>query len=161
MDRESYIADKRQRAYDAFLGGLGCTQAVLSAFSEELGCDRALLYKIGSGFGGGMARQREVCGTVSAITLAVGFLKSDGTGSKADKDAVYATVRALCEKFKEKNGSIVCRELLAGVKVTGGSTSEARTETYYKKRPCPVYCADAAEIVAAWIYDEGLTCEQK
>lgn len=161
MDKQTYIDSKRQLAYDGFLDGHGCAQSVLQAFAEETGLDTALLYKLGSGLGGGLARQREVCGTVTALTLLVGLFSSDGSGSKTDKDAVYARVRALCDKFREKNGSIVCRELLAGVKVPLGVTSEERTREYYKKRPCPQYCADAAGIVAQWIYDEGLTCNKK
>ena len=142
MDKETYIEQKRQQAAAAFVEGKNCCQAVLTAFAEEVKLDPTLLMQLGCGFGGGVARQRE------------GLLSSSGETDKADKDAVYARVRTLCDAFKEKNGSIVCRELLAGVPVTTGGTSEARTETYYKKRPCKEYCADAAELIARRLTNE-------
>ena len=134
MDKETYIEQKRQQAAAAFVEGKNCCQAVLTAFAEEVKLD--------------------VCGTVSAMSMLEGLLSSSGETDKADKDAVYARVRTLCDAFKEKNGSIVCRELLAGVPVTTGGTSEARTEIYYKKRPCKEYCADAAELIARRLTNE-------
>ena len=154
MDKETYIEQKRQQAAAAFVEGKNCCQAVLTAFAEGVKLDPTLLMQLGCGFGGGVARQREVCGTVSAMSMLEGLLSSSGETDKADKDAVYARVRTLCDAFKEKNGSIVCRELLAGVPVTTGGTSEARTETYYKKRPCKEYCADAAELIARRLTNE-------
>ena len=46
-------------------------------------------------------------------------------------------------KFREENGSIICRELLGLEEKTSDPSPEKRTETYYKKRPCAelVYCA--------------------
>lgn len=152
MDRESYIAEKSERARAAFTEGRNCCQAVLTAFAEELGLERDFLMRLGSGFGGGMGRLREVCGTVTALAMAESLLEGAADGNKADKDAVYAGVRGLAERFKQENGSIVCRELLAGVPVTAGGDSEARTEAYYKKRPCKEYCACAAGILAEKLY---------
>lgn len=146
-----YIEKKRAAAKEGFLSGLGCCQAVLCAFKDELGLNETTLVKIGSGFGGGIARQREVCGTVSGLTIAAGLLTSSGARGKDDRDSVYAVVRALCDKFKAKNGSIVCRELLKGIPVTTGTESEPRDKDYYKRRPCPELCGDAAAILAEYI----------
>ena len=48
------------RAY--FLQGYGCAQSVLLAFSDLTGMDEQTSARLGSSFGGGMGRLREVCG---------------------------------------------------------------------------------------------------
>ncbi len=113
-----------------FKSGLNCAQAVIGAFAEDFGLDASLAAKISCGLGGGVGRQREVCGTVTGASLVLGLKFGE------DKAVVYPYVAKFCERFKAECGSIVCRELLAGVKTTPGTTPEARTEEYYKKRPC-------------------------
>jgi hypothetical protein len=73
---------------------------------------------------------------------------------KAAKDAHYALIQRLAEKFREQNGSIICRELL-GLEGKGvdSPVSEARTGEYYKKRPCAELVALAAGIVEAELFD--------
>ena len=49
--------------------------------------------------------------------------------------------------FKDENGSYICRELLAGINTDTNPMPEARTESYYKKRPCAELAACAADIL--------------
>ena len=99
-----------------------------------------------------MARMREVCGTVNGMFLAAGLiLGSDDTADRAAKSELYRRLQGLAERFRARNGSIVCRELLAGIQTTPGGVPEARTDTYYKKRPCAELCADAAEILEEFL----------
>lgn len=144
-DKELSPEEKAAAAERNFLSGCNCCQSVLLAFADELGQDADTLMRLGSPFGGGIGRLRETCGTVTGMLMVYGWLR--GYTDQADKPAHYERVRALVKEFTEKNGSIVCRELLAGVKTTKGGTPEARTPEYYKKRPCGRYCADAARIV--------------
>ena len=53
-----------------FLNGYNCAQAVLLAFSDLTKLDPDTARRIASGFGGGMARMREVCGAVSGMFMA-------------------------------------------------------------------------------------------
>ena len=53
-----------------------------------------------------------------------------------DKNAVYPAVQDFIAKFKVECGSVVCRELLAGIGATTGGAAEERTKEYYRKRPC-------------------------
>ena len=50
----------------------------------------------------------------------------------------YKAVQKLAEKFKEQTGSLICRELLRGYvkNISSEPMPEARTDEYYKKRPC-------------------------
>ena len=130
-------------AKSLFEKGYNCAQAVFGAFAEDLGMDFDTAVKISSPFGGGMGRLREVCGTVSGMNMVLGmkYGYSDPTVTQ-EKTALYKEVQLLANKFKEDNGSIICRELL-GVDGAQSPVPSARTDRYYKKRPCPemVFCA--------------------
>ena len=141
-----------ERARELFLQGYNCSQAVVCAFEDVTGLDRDTAARLASSFGGGLARMREVCGTVSGAALVLGLVRgySDPKDYEAKK-AHYALVQEFARRFRERNGSIVCRELLKGVQVTGGTVPEARTEAYYQKRPCPALAFTAAEILEAML----------
>ena len=146
------IMTKREQAMQNFKNGYNCAQAVLLAFSDELEIDEKTLALISSSFGGGMGRLREVCGAVSGMFMVAGLLYGGNTTeSRQEKTAHYARIQMLAAQFREKNGSYLCRELLAGVPVTSGAAPEARTAEYYKTRPCKHLCGDAAELLEQYI----------
>ena len=124
---------KGQLAKFYFEQGCNCSQAVVLAFKEEIGLSEDVLKKLSIGLGGGVARQRLVCGAVSGMTMVLSYMLSDGN----DKLAIYKIVQDACEEFKREVGSLICAELLDGVasKDTSPIPSE-RTKEYYKKRPC-------------------------
>lgn len=143
---------RSEAAEQNFKNGCNCTQAVLLAFSDLTGLDEATAMKLASSFGGGMGRLREVCGTVTGMFMVAGLLYgSEDIPSHEDKRAHYARIQALAARFREENGSIICRELLAGVTGDSSPNPEVRTPAYYKKRPCPRLCADAVEILEQYI----------
>ena len=119
-----------EKAEALFMSGMNCSQAVFGAFAEDFGMDASTAAKVACGLGGGVGRLREVCGTVTGASLVLGLKYG------ADKVVVYPHVQDFCARFKAECGSIVCRELLAGVPATTGGAPEARTAEYYKKRPC-------------------------
>lgn len=143
------VEDRERRARELFSAGYNCCQAVAMTFADVIGLSEEEIARLASGFGGGMGRMREVCGTVSAMTMVAGALipASDVT-DKAAKTANYALVQEMADEFKKKNGSIICRELLGLSKPEGTPVPSERTPEYYKKRPCGELCALAAGIVA-------------
>ncbi len=144
--------EKSELAKGLFKEGYNCAQAVAVAFAEELGMDKQTIAKMMSSFGGGLGRQREVCGAVSGMCFVIGALQgyNDPKG-QAEKMQHYQTVRDMCAEFKAECGSIICRELLEGVQVTSGGVPEERTTEYYKKRPCAEYVALAGKIAEKYI----------
>ena len=128
-----------ERAYELFLSGCNCAQAVLLAFAPD------------AGFGGGIGGMREVCGAVSGMLMAAGLLYGYTPGDRAGKSEHYARVRELSERYREENGSIICRELLGLAGQTAGQQPSERTAEYYKKRPCPELCRMAASILDDYI----------
>ena len=132
-----------------FKEGYNWSQAVFAAFGEQVGLPRQTALQLASGFGGGIGRMREVCGAFSGAVMALGALY--GSDDPAHKTAVYAMVQELAAKFKAETGSLICRELLGLDKPEGSPVASPRTETYYKKRPCPELCRVAADIMAEYI----------
>lgn len=142
------MGEKAQKAKDLFEQGYNCSQAVFGAFAEDLGIDFDVALKLSSSFGGGMGRMREVCGAVSGMLMVAGikygYTSPSDDISKADH---YRLVQELANKFKEKNGSIICRELLNLRVKTDSPEPSQRTTEYYKTRSCADFVYDAAEII--------------
>ena len=146
------MSERSEKAKELFKQGYNCSQSVLGVFCEELGMDFETAMKISSSFGGGMGRMREVCGTVSGMFMAAGLMfgPSDNENPSA-KGEHYKRIQELAARFREMNGSIICRELLQGVETSTSPTPSERTETYYKKRPCIDLVGDAVEIFEKYL----------
>lgn len=143
------VEEREQMARDYFAAGYNCCQSVAMTFKDVIGLDESHVARLASGFGGGMGRMREVCGTVSGMVMVAGALRpADNVADKAAKTANYALVQEFASEFKEKCGSIICRELLGLDRPEGTPVPSDRTPDYYKKRPCGELCALAAGIVA-------------
>ena len=145
-----------EKARTLFKQGYNCSQAVLLAFSDVTGLDDRTALMLSSSFGGGMGRLREVCGAVSGMFMVIGILCGyDDPADHAGKSAHYARLQQLAAQFREKNGSIICRDLLGLGSGADHPVPEQRTEAYYKKRPCADMVADAAEITEQYLREIG------
>jgi len=142
----------RERAMELFKEGYNCSQSVFAAFCEECGMDFETALKISSSFSGGMGRLREVCGAVSGMFMVVGmkYGYSDPKDSLS-KAEHYKRIQELAEQFKEKNHSLICRDILGLSTQSESYIPEERTAEYYKKRPCAELVGDAAEIMYGYI----------
>ena len=94
---------------------------------------------------------REVCGAFSGMLL-VNSMET-GSADASDREAKaanYESVQKLAARFKEENGSLICRELLGLTKKQESeetSTPAERNQAYYQKRPCAEIVKSAAEIL--------------
>lgn len=141
-----------ERAEALFMEGYNCAQAVVIAFEDLHGLDRQTAAKLASSFGGGMARLREVCGSVSGMFLVAGLLYGyDDPKAKEEKAEHYARIQKLAADFQAEHGSIVCRKLLGLTEKKQEPVPEERTAEYYKKRPCKKIIGRAAEILEEYI----------
>lgn len=154
--------NRREIAIDYFKQGYNCSQAVLLAFQDLTGLTVEQSALIASSFGGGMGKLRHVCGAVSGMLMALGLIRGYSDPKDANAKAEhYRNVQILAEKFKSQNGSIICRELLSGnfigkepvsdSELSSSTPPAARTDEYYKKRPCGELVGDAAEILEAYL----------
>ena len=138
------------KAAELFYKGYNCTQAVAVAFCDVTGLDEKMTAKMVSGFGGGVGRLREVCGAVSGMVFVLSCLYGyDVTDAEGFKKELYKKVQTLAGSFKEKCGSIVCREILKNPPSDPNPTE--RTAEYYKTRPCALMVKTAAELLDEFI----------
>ena len=146
------MGERGERAYTLFLEGYNCSQAVVAAFSDELGIPLETAVRLASPFGGGMGRLREVCGAFSGMMVVFGLLYGyDEPGHHEKKTALYKDVQALAAKFRKKNGALVCREILGLRAGASDPTPEVRTPEYYRTRPCPRIAAAAADLLQEYL----------
>lgn len=139
--------DRVEYAVARFKEGFSCSQALLSAFGDRFGLDRELALKVAGAFGGGMGRMGETCGAVTGAFMVIG-LTSAKTRAEDEpaKEKTYSLVKEFVDRFKSRNGSIVCRELL------GYDMSTPRGFAIVKAKNlvttvCPKLVQDAAEII--------------
>ena len=156
IDIEERVA-KAKRLFKE--NGYNCCQAVVLAYNDIFDIDDMTAAALSSGFGGGMGRMREVCGSVSGMVILAGMLKpACDPSDKVARTGNYALVQNVAEQFRSINGSIICKDLL-GVRQGMPATSDNvhgipespvpsdRTQEYYKKRPCEELVGISARII--------------
>lgn len=152
IDIEERVAKARKLFKEK---GYNCCQAVVLAYNDIFGLDDVTAASVASGFGGGMGRMREVCGSVSGMVILAGFISpATDPGIKTARTANYALVQEVAEEFRKINGSILCKELLGLVPMGSGTMTPKespepsdRTSEYYKKRPCEELVGISARII--------------
>ena len=148
--------DHSIKAAELFLADYNCAQAVMVAFCDVTGLEEKAAAKMASAFGGGMGRMREVCGAVSGMFMVLSLLYGyDDPNDGAAKKLLYQQVQELGEKFRQENGSILCRELLGNP--PSDPTPSPRTAEYYAKRPCARMVMTAARLMDEFIAEHPIS----
>ena len=130
--------DKKELALKLHGKGYNCAQSVLCAFADELDMDEKDMFRMAEAFGFGMGCM-ETCGAVSGMVFAAGIKESDGNlDAPATKKARYKASKSMVNAFKEKNQSVICREI-KGV------------DTGTVLRSCNGCIEDAVEILEAYL----------
>jgi C_GCAxxG_C_C family probable redox protein len=94
-----------------------------------------------------MARTGQMCGAVNGALLVIGLAHgSTAADDAAGKEKTYAVTRGFWSRFKERHGSLLCRELL-GVDIGTPAGREVAMRSGLFKTRCPMFVRDAAEIV--------------
>ena len=92
--------------------GYNCSQSVACAFAEELGRDEVEVFRLAEGLGRGVGNTYGTCGALLGAGIVAGLVTSDGNiDAPASKHDTYARMAQISAEFKERCGSIVCREL--------------------------------------------------
>lgn len=144
---------RADKAKEYFQSGYNCAQAVALAFSDLTDMSGEQIARLTSGYGGGIGRMREVCGSISGMVFIMNYLYgyTDPKDNQSKKE-LYSEIQKCAKEFEKENGSIVCRELL-GLSEKGASspTPEERSENYYRKRPCSELVHCSAQILENYI----------
>lgn len=127
-----------QKAIDLHHKGYNCAQAVICAYCDLFGLDEETAYRASEAFGFGMG-QMEVCGALAGACMLAGLKNSGGLQAVGKTKAeTYKLDRQLSAAFREKNQSVLCREL-KGV------------ESGKVLRPCDGYVEDGARLVETYL----------
>lgn len=100
--------------------GYNCAQAVACTYCDLFDVDEATMYRMVEGFGRGLGGAHDgACGAVTGACAVLSLAGSKWAEEKGKtKQGTYAAVKALCSAFGEKNGSILCEDLL-GLRAAG------------------------------------------
>ena len=143
---------RADRAEELFRQGYNCSQSVTAAFADVIGMTVEEAARLASPFGAGFGKLREVCGAVSGMTIVAGKLRGyDDPADYEGKKALYALIQQMSGEFEEREGSLICRELLGLRKGEDIGEPAVRTEEYYRSRPCIGACRTAAEIAEKYL----------
>ena len=146
------MSDRQQKARDLFMSGYTCSQAVLLSFSDITGLEEATAGKMAGVFGGGMGGMRGTCGAVTGMFMVIGLLY--GFAAPCDtqtKSLCYRRIRELAAAFEAAHGTLICRELLAGLPGKLSADPAKRDDAYYKARPCTLLVEDAVGMLEDYI----------
>ena len=135
-----------EEAVELFEQGCACSQAVLASVAERLGLDRGQAMRISACFAAGM-RGGEVCGAVTGAYMALGLAHCGTDCTTAEgRQAAYAEVVSFNRAFRERHGSLLCRELLGGdLSTPEGAKLASEGRLFLDK--CPEFVRDAALIL--------------
>ncbi|MBR3397950.1 MAG: C_GCAxxG_C_C family protein [Lachnospiraceae bacterium] len=115
-----------------------CAMVTLGEYADLIGFDREETDSFALVFGGGM-RKGNVCGAVTGAYMAIGsYFK--------ERDKAEEVAEQFEQKFKEKHGTILCKELLG----KDFSIPEERAEAFEKgltDDKCPDFIATAIDIL--------------
>ena len=104
-----------EKALKGFGSGINCAMLVFSNCASGTGLDEKTAMKIAAGFGGGMGHGN-VCGCVTGALMALGMKYGNCEPGDRTQMAIFNEKKKLFEeKFTEKFGSVICREMQGGL----------------------------------------------
>ncbi|MGN1138454.1 MAG: C-GCAxxG-C-C family protein [Ruminococcus sp.] len=134
------------KAQEYFSNNFNCSQAVFTTFATEMGIDEELALMIATQFGGG-ARKGEMCGAVSGALMVLGLKYGHcNSENEEEKARAYRISEEFMNRFTQKNGTVVCREIL-GYDISKSEDMEKIKELNLFKTTCPEMIKSATEIV--------------
>lgn len=143
---ELRLENKVEKSVTYFKNGFNCSQAVFTTFATEYGMSEEVALKVATQFGGG-ARKGETCGSVAGALMVLGLKYGHfHLNAPEEKGNAYKKAEEFMDRFIEKNGTVVCRELL-GYDVSKPEDMVKIKELDLFKSFCPQMIQCATEIV--------------
>lgn len=143
---------RADKAEALFREGYNCAQSVFGAFADVAEMELKDAVKLISAYGAGFGKLREVCGAVSGMTALAGMLKGyHDPNERQGKIELYQLTQKMANEFKERQGTIICREMLNLKPGEDLPEPAVRTEEYYQSRPCVKAVRDAADIIEEYL----------
>jgi C_GCAxxG_C_C family probable redox protein len=122
-----------------------CAQTVFSLFANDIGIDEKTALKIASGFGGGMACA-ETCGAVTGAYMVIGMKHGHYESVPEKKANTKEMIKKFNQIFKEKHGSLICKNL-TGFDISTPEGAGAASEAGVFESRCPGFIKTACNIL--------------
>lgn len=120
---------------------------MLSTYGPRFGLDRERGFQLAGSFGAGVARTGETCGAVNGALMVIGLKHAKKRSEENDeRELSYSLARKFMDAFKDRNRSLLCRELL-GVNVSTPEGMAVVRERDLFATVCPRFVRDAAELL--------------
>ena len=140
------MSAKSEEAVERFKKGFNCSQAVLGTFSGQFGLDCDTACKVATGFGGGM-RMGSTCGAVTGAFMVLGLKYGNSSAkNKEGKADTYKKIEEFTKRYKNRNNSVICRDLIGCDICTPEGMKEARDKDLFSTI-CRRIVQDSAEIL--------------
>ena len=134
-------------AISLFKKGFRCSQAMLSTYGNQFGLDQELALKLASPFGAGMGSLGNTCGAVTGAFMVLGLKYGNSkVGEMKKKEKAYEITKEFVERFKSRNSTIMCKDLLNCDISTFEGRNKAIKENLFIEI-CPKLVRDSAEIL--------------
>lgn len=122
--------------------GYNCAQAVACTYCDMVGIDEETMFKLTEALGVGLGGMEGTCGALVGACVLAGMVNSTGNLENPDSKAgTLKLSRELTKLFKERNTTLVCKEL-KGI------------ETGKMIRSCADCVRDAAEFAEKILFAE-------
>ena len=144
------MTERQKSAITCFRSGLNCSQAVFSVFCEDYGLDKTVALKLACGLGGGF-RSGEVCGAVSGTIMIIGLKNGQSVAEDtASKASCYAKTEEFIKAFKEKHGTILCRDIIGIDISTEEGKKQAQDKSLFRAK-----CDEVVKSAVGMLEDSG------
>ena len=144
------MTDAPQVANGRFARGFSCAQAIFSAFARGFGVSSELALRLSAPFGGGIAREGEVCGALTGALMVLGL--QYGQDRPEGKEQTYLIAREFVEDFRRRHGAVRCSELVGHDISTAEGLEAARNANAFGTL-CPVLVDETARSLQTYIND--------
>lgn len=135
---------------EKFREGFDCSQIVLASVCDKLNLSDEDALKVAACFGGGMWHG-QTCGCVVGSLMALGMkYATTKPNDKEGKDKLLQLKAQFEEKFCEKHGSCLCKEIL-GYDLSKEDEMAKIMEEKLLETKCPKVVLDACDILEEMI----------
>lgn len=139
---------RKDKAIEFFENHFNCSQSVFAAFAADLNLPEDTCLKIATPFGAGISRQQLTCGAVTGALMVLGMHFGKGCQDADEKkQETYNKTLEFVERFRGKNGSISCRDLLEGLNMNNPEEYALIQDRNMFTTHCKVFVTDAVSIV--------------
>ena len=146
--------DHVRAAIEKLAQNFSCAQSVLSAFAPEYGMSEEEALRTAACFGAGMSRLGRDCGAVTGGLMVLGLAFGAADPSREAKALAYGRAQEFVRRFKERRGTIVCRELV-GYDLSDDVQLAAARESGAFVKICTPLVREAVELLASMLSGPG------